>query len=193
MVPQVPAEQPTNHNATTPSRVGSSSVNILMADSIDLTTWAKSYDKQPEGEPFTNVYSWSVPQSNGLLTLDKPAFDALLRPSKGALHRTTHNLYARVAQHYNIIEDISQASCAMSALEVLQSFPAQWKALLNAIGGIDSYDESVFFFTKKIVNCASPTPSLSIFMYVVWERMFITRCWMKASLPVSCLILAGRL
>jgi len=34
----------------------------------------------------------------------------------------------------------------MSALDVLQSFPAQWKALLNAIGGIDPIDTNLIIF-----------------------------------------------
>jgi hypothetical protein len=34
----------------------------------------------------------------------------------------------------------------MSALEVLQSFPAQWKALLKAIGGIDPTDTNLIIF-----------------------------------------------
>ena len=45
MVAQVPTQQPTNHNVTTPSGVGSLSVNILMADSIDITMRAKPYEK----------------------------------------------------------------------------------------------------------------------------------------------------
>jgi hypothetical protein len=90
-----------------------------MADSINLTTRAKSYEKQPEGESSTQADPPSVPQSNGPLTLDKPTFDAPSRPLKGALRRTTHNLNAWAAQHYNIIDDLAQAPCAMSALEVL--------------------------------------------------------------------------
>jgi hypothetical protein len=34
----------------------------------------------------------------------------------------------------------------MSALEVLQSCPAQWKALLKAIGGIDPIDTNLIVF-----------------------------------------------
>ena len=34
----------------------------------------------------------------------------------------------------------------MSALEVLQSFPAQWKALLTTIAAIDSTGASILFF-----------------------------------------------
>ena len=47
MVAQAPVQQTTNHNALAPSRVGASSINILMVDSIDLTVQAKYYEKQP--------------------------------------------------------------------------------------------------------------------------------------------------
>ena len=38
IVAQVPMQQPTNQSAIDPSGVGSSSINILMVDSVDLTT-----------------------------------------------------------------------------------------------------------------------------------------------------------
>src|SRR5713226_4179812 len=37
-----------------------------------------------------------------------------------------------------MVEYLAQTLCAMSALEVLQSFPAQWDALLVALGSMDS-------------------------------------------------------
>jgi hypothetical protein len=43
---------------------------------------------------------------------------------KGVLKHTSHNLNARVAQSYSIVEYLAQIPCAMSALEVLQSFPS---------------------------------------------------------------------
>lgn len=89
-----------------------------MVDFVDLTTQAKNYDKQLEGESSTHVDSPSIPQSNGPLTLDKPTFEAPSHPSKGTL-QCTHNLNAWASQHYNIVEDLDQALCAMSALEVL--------------------------------------------------------------------------
>ena len=82
----------------------------------------------------------------GLLTLDKPTFDAPSCLSKVALRRTTHNLNTRDSQHYKIVEDLAQSPCAMSALEVLQSCLPQQKSLLNAIGAIDSSDASLLFF-----------------------------------------------
>lgn len=53
---------------------------------------------------------------------------------------------ARATQHYSIVEDLAQAPCAMSTLEVLQSYPSQRKALLQAIGAVDSTDASLLYF-----------------------------------------------
>ena len=46
-------------------------------------------------------------------------------------------------------EDLTQALCAMSALEVLQSCPSQRKALLQAIGAVDSADASLLSFDPE--------------------------------------------
>jgi hypothetical protein len=51
-----------------------------------------------------------------------------------------------VAQNYSIVEDLAQAPSTMSALEVLQSCPAQRRALLKAIGGIDPTDSNLIVF-----------------------------------------------
>ena len=53
---------------------------------------------------------------------------------KASTKRTTINPNARAAQNYSVVEDLAQSPCAMSALEVLQSCPAQRSALLTAIG-----------------------------------------------------------
>ena len=118
LVAQVPAQQPATQSATAPSGAVSSSVHIMMANVVDLAMRAKNYEKQPEGEPFAHADSPSLPQSNGPLTFEKTTFEAPSHPSKGTL-RHTHNLNVRAAQHYSIVEDLSQALCAMSALEVL--------------------------------------------------------------------------
>jgi hypothetical protein len=44
------------------------------------------------------------------------------------------------------VEDLAQAPSTMSSLEVLQSCPAQRKALLKAIGGIDPTDTNLIIF-----------------------------------------------
>jgi hypothetical protein len=56
------------------------------------------------------------------------------------------NPHAHVAQNYSIVEDLAQAHSAMSALEVLQTCPAQWKALLKDIDGIDSTNMNLIIF-----------------------------------------------
>jgi hypothetical protein len=56
------------------------------------------------------------------------------------------NPHVHAAQNYNIVENFSQAPSAMSALEVLQSCPAQRKALLKSIGGIDPTDTNLIIF-----------------------------------------------
>jgi hypothetical protein len=56
------------------------------------------------------------------------------------------NPHAHAAQNYIIVEDLAQAPSAMSALEDLQSCPIQWKALLEAIGGIDPMNTSLIIF-----------------------------------------------
>ena len=148
MVAQVPAQQPATQSTTAPSGARSSSVHIMMADAVDLATRTKKYEKQPEGEPSTHADSPSLPQSNGPLTFEKTTFEAPSRPSKGTL-RCTHNLSAWVAQHYSIVEDLAQAPCAMSSLEVLQSCPSQRKALLQAIGVVDSANASLLSFDPE--------------------------------------------
>jgi hypothetical protein len=57
---------------------------------------------------------------------------------KGAFKKASHNPNTRAAQNYSVVEDLSQTPCAMSTLEVLQSFPAQRKALLTALGSTET-------------------------------------------------------
>ena len=60
-----------------------------------------------------------------------------------------HNTSTRAAQNYNIVENLAQAPLAMSTLEVLQTYPAQRKALLSAIGGIDPQDSMLAIFDME--------------------------------------------
>ena len=60
-------------------------------------------------------------------------------PLIGLRRRASHNPNARADHNYSVAEDLSQTPCAMSALEVLQSFPSQRKDLLiqNRIWKLD--------------------------------------------------------
>jgi hypothetical protein len=67
-----------------------------------------------------------------------------------------HNPNTWATQNYIIVEDLAQAPCAMFSLEVLQSFPMQWKYLLSSIGGVDPSKLSLMTFVSFQV-----TPRLS--------------------------------
>lgn len=114
-----------------------------MLSGVNLETRAKTYD--PPVENSTEKESPSS-QLDTSLHIEKPPQDIVIRPPKSTLRKTTHNPNARAAQHYSIFEDLAQAPCAMSALEVLQTCPMQWKTLLSVIGGLDPTDSNLIKF-----------------------------------------------
>ena len=71
---------------------------------------------------------------------------------KGVFKKKIHNPNVRAASNYFVVEDLAQTPCAMSDLEVLQSFPSQRDALLAAIGSMDSMSllEKFNLFDVKI-------------------------------------------
>jgi hypothetical protein len=68
-----------------------------------------------------------------------------------------------------------QAPSAMSTLEVLQSFPTQWNALLKSIGGIDPIDTNLIIFDLEYHITRLP-PQLAFRIQVVFidNKFFIT-------------------
>ena len=58
----------------------------------------------------------------------------------------TFNPSVRVAQNYNIVEDLAQAPCDMSALEVVQNYPSQHRTLLSVIGAMDLEESNLITF-----------------------------------------------
>jgi hypothetical protein len=120
-------------------------------DTVTLTTRAKDYTSSKEKVDDTppDLVSTSPPNppTTGPLHLERPNLDTVIRPPpKGVVKKSAFNPHARAAQNYSIVEDLAQAPSAMSALEVLQSCPAQRRALLKAIGGIDPTDENLIVF-----------------------------------------------
>jgi hypothetical protein len=124
-----------------------------MKDNVALTTRAKDYtpskEKVDDFPPDMVQPSPPNPPTNIPLHLERPSLDTVLRPSKGVVKKSTFNPHARAAQNYSIVEDLAQAPSAMSALEVLQSCPAQRRALLKAIGGIDPTDTNLIVFNLE--------------------------------------------
>ena len=119
---------------------GEKSSNVfMMGSNIDVATRSRDY-----GEAETSKDK-AVPGSTDL-HIERPSVETIPRMPKGSAKRATINPNARAAQNYSIVEDLAQSPCAMSALEVLQSCPAQRSALLSAIGAVDPANSLVLTF-----------------------------------------------
>jgi hypothetical protein len=131
----------------------STSAHIYLFNGIDLTTRSMTYDTpvKPDKGKVTNgtlpdPSPSSVSPPSGPLQIEKPAFDSILHPPKSTIHKSTFNPSSHAAQNYNIVEDLAQAPCAMSALEVLQHCPSQRRTLLATIGAFDPESSNTIMF-----------------------------------------------
>jgi hypothetical protein len=138
-----------------PSTSTTSYVLMCTSDSkknnVALTTRAKDYtpckEKVDDTPPALVQPSPPNPPTNSPLNLKRPSLDTVLRPPpKGVVKKSAFNPHAHAAQNYSIVEDLAQTPSTMSGLEVLQSCPAQRRALLKAIGGIDPTDTNLIVF-----------------------------------------------
>jgi hypothetical protein len=157
MVAQIPSP---GGSSSDPHDEASSSAHIYMFNGINLTTRSKTCDtpgnpdkgKDTNGTgnlPYPSSSSVSLPSVNppsGPLHIEKPMFESILHPPKSSIRKATFNPSSRATQNYNIVEDLAQASCAMSALEVLQNFPSQRRTLLAALGIVDPESSNHILF-----------------------------------------------
>ena len=93
---------------------------------------------------------------------------------KGVLKRSGHNPNARVAQKYSVVKDLGHTPCAMSALEVLQSFPSQRKALLFSLGVNDDDSSSVIKFETAGLQPRLPY-YVSLLIHIECLNMIVKR------------------
>jgi hypothetical protein len=102
---------------------------MMANETVTLSNREKAYDNNPckqcNGSTSSLPSTTSPPVSNGSLQLKKPIYDNALCTPKGTIWKSTFNPNARAAQNENIVEDMAQAPCAMSTLEVLQHCPSQ--------------------------------------------------------------------
>ena len=123
-----------------PKGSGCGCINMIHAAKV--VTHVKDYGlSQP------NLGKEPYPPGNPLhieKPVDKPEFAPHI--PKGVLKRSGHNPNARAIQNYSVVKDLGHPPCAMSALEVLQSFPSQRKALLSTLGVNDDNSSSVIKF-----------------------------------------------
>jgi hypothetical protein len=126
------AEVGSQENCPPPNNSSSMNVYMVKSDSF-IATRAHDYSKPSASEKGKEAEIPSLP-----LQIEKTLGETMMRIPKGAFKRASHNPSARAAQNYSVVEDLSQTPCAMSALEVLQSCPAQRKALLTALGSTET-------------------------------------------------------
>jgi hypothetical protein len=111
-----------------------SSVNIYMVrGDAFIKTRAHNYSKPSASEKGKQADLPSLP-----LQIEKALGETMTRIPKVAFKKDSHNPNARATLNYSMVEDLSQTSCAMSALEVLQNYPAQKKLLLTALGSMET-------------------------------------------------------
>jgi hypothetical protein len=122
-----------SHESCPPQNASSSANVYMMKSDAFIATRAHDYTKSSASDKGKEAEIPSLP-----LQIEKTLGETMTRIPKGAFKRASHNPNARAAQNYSVVEDLSQTPCAMSALEVLQSCPAQRKALLTALGSIET-------------------------------------------------------
>ena len=121
----------------------SKEIHMMSLDSISLQTRSQNYDKlvdkKEDNSSSGKAPSTGSPESLSTvpLTIGKHALDMILHPPKSTLRKVVFNPNSRAAQFYNVVEDLAQAPCAMSTLEVLQSCPTQCKNSLTTLGDLD--------------------------------------------------------
>ena len=72
-----------------------------------------------------------------------------------------------------MVEELAQAPCAMSTLEVLQSFPTQCKKLLTTLGALDPDNTNLIHF--NVENYKPRLPHKLVFQIitkVVGKKVF---------------------
>ena len=110
-----------------------------------------------DSTPTKNVQSHDAPEtySNQVedpLHIERPQIDTIIFPPKDVIWKSIHNPSLHAAQHYNIVEYLTQAPCAMSTLEVLKNCPHQWQTLLSAIRAFDLDTSGLISFNVEKVS-----------------------------------------
>jgi hypothetical protein len=105
----------------------------MMKGDAFISTRAHDYSKPSTSEKGKEAKLPSLP-----LQIEKNLGETMTCILKGTFKKSSHNPNKRAAQNYSVVEDLSQTPCAMSTLEVLQSFPSQRKSLLIALGSTET-------------------------------------------------------
>jgi hypothetical protein len=86
------------------------------------------------------------------LQIKKVLGKTMTRIPKGAFKKASHNPNVRITQNYSIVEDLAQTPCAMSTLELLQSFPSQRKSMVSTLGVAKTSNLGAILFNPTILK-----------------------------------------
>jgi hypothetical protein len=140
----------TQETCPPPKNPSSANVYMVRGDAF-ISTRAHDYSKPSASKKDKEVDLPSLP-----LQIEKTLGETMTCIPKGAFKKVSHNPNARAAQNYSVVEDLSQTPCAMSSLEVLQSYPSQRKSLLTALGSIETCNSSTIKLRKTNLKPSLP-------------------------------------
>jgi hypothetical protein len=171
-------------------------IYILKGDT-HIETTAHDYRMPNTIEKGKEVENPSIP-----LQFEKMMGKTMTHILKGVFKKSLHNPNARASQNYSVVEDFSQTPCVMYALDVLQRFPLQRKALLVALGSTDTCNPGMImldtidlkprlpYHVVFHIVVAHPTKSFTwnIFHMVVDEGastcVMLLACWKAIGQPI---------
>jgi hypothetical protein len=135
-----------------PSLSNPSSKNVYMmkGDSF-VTTRAHDYIKSSTYEKGKEAEIPSLP-----LQIENTLGETMTHIPKGVFKKSSYNPNARATQNYSVVEDLSQTPCAMSSLEVLQSYPFQRKDLLAALGSAETCNPGMIMLDMTDIKPCLP-------------------------------------
>jgi hypothetical protein len=184
-----------------PNDEASSSAHIYMFNGINLTARSKAYNTpgNPDKGKYINGTSTlldpspscvSLPSGNppsGPIKIEKPTFESILHPPNNTICKATFNPSSRAAQNYNIVEDLVQESCAMSALEFYRIVPVNVKFSWPLLALLILIRPTISCLTSIIIHLDSPTNLLSKLMLLFTINKSTELLWMREPQIVSCL------
>ena len=78
--------------------------------------------------------------------IPRPNTDPTIHILHILLRKNVNNPQARATHNYSLVNELVQSSKTMSVLEVLQTYPNQWKSLLFTLGEFDPVDTRIITF-----------------------------------------------
>lgn len=137
---------------------------------IHLQTWIKQYNIPQRPTPPTQDQS---------TTLNMPLHIPWLYPTpkmeRQPLQCMAHNPHAKDSHNYNVVYVLEQWLVVMSALEVLQTFPSQWKDLFSDLRDIDPSDSWLLTFDLDQSSHSLPS-TMSLQIQINIHNITIHRC-----------------